>query len=192
MTVICSSRYNFGPILLWKLRDFPSKFCVHQNTREFCDYCDFSQKIILESKVTMKVWTPMIAWHNRERVSSVDFQPQPYPRPTKDGGTRVATAGDDNHVTVSDFLWKKGLFAFWKTNNMIYVIVWLIPKLQKTFSKYFVFLIINFFFADLGNGYRRNRKSWTTVRVWSLQAPEFCECGPVVSGRQDLGLGRHR
>ena len=49
----------------------------------------------------MKVFTPLIAWHNRDRVSAIDFQPVPHPRPTKDGGTRIATGGDDNHVIVS-------------------------------------------------------------------------------------------
>ena len=48
----------------------------------------------------MKVCTPLIAWHNRERVSSADFQPVPYP----DGGSRLATGGDDKHVVVSSFL----------------------------------------------------------------------------------------
>jgi hypothetical protein len=45
----------------------------------------------------MKVYTPLIAWHNRERVSSADFQPVPYP----DGQSRLATGGDDKHVVVS-------------------------------------------------------------------------------------------
>ena len=49
----------------------------------------------------MKVWTPPIAWHNRDRVSTIDFQLVPYPKSTKDGGTRIATGGDDNHVIVS-------------------------------------------------------------------------------------------
>ena len=49
----------------------------------------------------MKVWTPLIAWHNRDRVSAIDFQPFPHPKPTKDGGTRIATGGDDKHVIVS-------------------------------------------------------------------------------------------
>jgi len=48
----------------------------------------------------MKVWTPPIAWHNRDRVSTIDFQPVPYPKSTKDGGTRIATGGDDNHVII--------------------------------------------------------------------------------------------
>ena len=47
----------------------------------------------------MKVHTPLIAWHNRERVSSADFQPVPYPN----GQCRLATAGDDKHVIVSSF-----------------------------------------------------------------------------------------
>ena len=50
----------------------------------------------------MKVQTPQIAWHNRDRVSSVSIQPFAYPTPTKEGGTRIATGGDDTHVVVSD------------------------------------------------------------------------------------------
>lgn len=52
-------------------------------------------------KLSMKVETPQIAWHNRDRVSSISIQPQPHPKPTKEGGTRIATAGDDTHVVVS-------------------------------------------------------------------------------------------
>jgi len=48
----------------------------------------------------MKVETPSIAWHNRDRVSSIDFQPKPHPKPTQNGGTRIATGGDDNHVII--------------------------------------------------------------------------------------------
>ena len=48
----------------------------------------------------MKVETPSIAWHNRDRVSSIDFQPKAHPKPTQNGGTRIATGGDDNHVIV--------------------------------------------------------------------------------------------
>ena len=48
--------------------------------------------------IKMKVYTPLIAWHNRDRVSSVDFQPVAYPK----GQPRLATAGDDKHVVVSD------------------------------------------------------------------------------------------
>lgn len=51
----------------------------------------------------MKVETPQIAWHNRDRVSSISIQPQPHPKPTKEGGTRIATGGDDTHVVVSLF-----------------------------------------------------------------------------------------
>ena len=50
----------------------------------------------------MKVQTPQIAWHNRDRVSSVSIQPFAYPTPCKEGGTRIATGGDDTHVVVSD------------------------------------------------------------------------------------------
>ena len=50
----------------------------------------------------MKVQTPQIAWHNRDRVSSVSIQPFAYPTPTKEGGTRIATGGDDTHVVVSN------------------------------------------------------------------------------------------
>ena len=54
----------------------------------------------------MRVSTPTISWHNRERVSSLDFQPAPFPGPTpgaQTGSTRLATAGDDKHVIVSIF-----------------------------------------------------------------------------------------
>ena len=57
----------------------------------------------------MKVQTPQIAWHNRDRVSSVSIQPFAYPTPTKEGGTRIATGGDDTHVVVSDTYLKKFL-----------------------------------------------------------------------------------
>ena len=57
-------------------------------SEEFCDK-------------NMKVQTPQIAWHNRERVSSVSIQPIAHPTPTKEGGTRIATGGDDTHVVVS-------------------------------------------------------------------------------------------
>jgi len=54
----------------------------------------------------MKVSTPTISWHNRERVSSVDFQPVAHPRPTSGAAPgsgfdcRMATAGDDKHVVI--------------------------------------------------------------------------------------------
>ena len=65
-----------------------------------CDH--ISAETLLDKNLeTMKVFTPLIAWHNRDRVSAIDFQPVPHPRPTKDGGTRIATGGDDNHVIVS-------------------------------------------------------------------------------------------
>lgn len=53
----------------------------------------------------MRVATPTVSWHNRERVSSVDFQPVPYPCQTPNGTksgypTRLATAGDDKHVLI--------------------------------------------------------------------------------------------
>ena len=49
----------------------------------------------------MRVLMPGISWHNRERISSVDFQPVSYP-PGKTGKkTRLASAGDDHHVVVS-------------------------------------------------------------------------------------------
>ena len=49
--------------------------------------------------------TPTVSWHNRERVSSLDFQPVAYPSQTPNGTksgypTRLATAGDDKHVLV--------------------------------------------------------------------------------------------
>merc|ERR1711962_1779591 len=53
----------------------------------------------------MRVATPTVSWHNRERVASVDFQPVAYPSQTPNGTksgypTRLATAGDDKHVLV--------------------------------------------------------------------------------------------
>ena len=59
----------------------------------------------------MKVQTPQIAWHNRDRVSSVSIQPFAYPTPTKEGGTRIATCGDDCHVVVSGLLFYKQDFT---------------------------------------------------------------------------------
>jgi len=56
----------------------------------------------------MKVQTPQIAWHNRDRVSSVSIQPFPYPTPTKEGGTRIATSGDDCHVVIWEFVTNEG------------------------------------------------------------------------------------
>jgi len=52
----------------------------------------------------MKVQTPQIAWHNRDRVSSVSIQPFAYPTPLKEGGTRIATGGDDTHVVIWEFI----------------------------------------------------------------------------------------
>jgi len=51
------------------------------------------------------VATPTVSWHNRERVSSLDFQPVAYPSQTPNGTksgypTRLATAGDDKHVLI--------------------------------------------------------------------------------------------
>ena len=75
-----------------------------------CDH--ISAETLLDKNLeTMKVFTPLIAWHNRDRVSAIDFQPVPHPRPTKDGGTRIATGGDDNHVIVS------GEFGFSKISK---------------------------------------------------------------------------
>jgi len=51
----------------------------------------------------MKVETPQIAWHNRDRVTSVSIQPKPYPNPTRSGGCRIATGGDDSHVVIWEF-----------------------------------------------------------------------------------------
>jgi len=56
----------------------------------------------------MKVQTPQIAWHNRDRVSSVSIQPFAYPTPTKEGGTRIATSGDDCHVVIWEFVTNDG------------------------------------------------------------------------------------
>jgi len=48
----------------------------------------------------MKVSTPGVAWHNRERVASVDFQPQAWPVLADKEAVRLATGGDDKHVVV--------------------------------------------------------------------------------------------
>ena len=54
----------------------------------------------------MKVSTPAISWHNRERISSIDFQPVCYPAPTKENQrrniSRLASGGDDKHVVIWD------------------------------------------------------------------------------------------
>ena len=53
----------------------------------------------------MKVSTPAISWHNRERISSVDFQPTCYPTPSKETSrcvSRLASGGDDKHVVIWD------------------------------------------------------------------------------------------
>ena len=74
----------------------------------------------------MKVQTPQIAWHNRDRVSSVSIQPFAYPTPCKEGGTRIATGGDDTHVVVSDtYLIKFSLFRNFRNFVLLTVIVWL-------------------------------------------------------------------
>lgn len=48
---------------------------------------------------TMKVETPQISWHNRDRIAGIDFQPKPYPNDK----IRLASGGDDKHVVVSIF-----------------------------------------------------------------------------------------
>ena len=53
----------------------------------------------------MKVSTPAISWHNRERISSIDFQPICYPAVSKDNSRsvcRLASGGDDKHVVIWD------------------------------------------------------------------------------------------
>ena len=53
----------------------------------------------------MKVSTPAISWHNRERISSVDFQPICYPPALEDNSrtvSRLASGGDDKHVVIWD------------------------------------------------------------------------------------------
>jgi len=57
----------------------------------------------------MRVATPTVSWHNRERVASVDFQPTAYPSQTPNGTksgypTRLATAGDDKHVLIWELI----------------------------------------------------------------------------------------
>ena len=75
----------------------------------------------------MKVQTPQIAWHNRDRVSSVSIQPFAYPTPCKEGGTRIATGGDDTHVVVSDIYLIKFLCSKILPTNFVLltVTVWL-------------------------------------------------------------------
>jgi len=52
----------------------------------------------------MKVSTPAISWHNRERISSVDFQPICFPSQTDNSRSvnRLASGGDDKHVVIWD------------------------------------------------------------------------------------------
>lgn len=52
----------------------------------------------------MKVSTPAISWHNRERISSVDFQPICFPPQTDKSRSinRLASGGDDKHVVIWD------------------------------------------------------------------------------------------
>ena len=52
----------------------------------------------------MKVSTPAISWHNRERISSVDFQPICFPSQTDKSRSinRLASGGDDKHVVIWD------------------------------------------------------------------------------------------
>ena len=51
----------------------------------------------------MKVSTPAISWHNRERISSVDFQPICYPQTDNSRFvSRLASGGDDKHVVIWD------------------------------------------------------------------------------------------
>ena len=57
----------------------------------------------------MKVQTPQIAWHNRDRVSSVSIQPCSHPKPLKEF-SRIATGGDDSHVVVSTTFYVKRLW----------------------------------------------------------------------------------
>ena len=83
--------------------------------------CSTFVNVCKKTKI-MKVETPSIAWHNRDRVSSIDFQPKPHPKPTQNGGTRIATGGDDNHVVVSwEFL--KNSVKFLITFSQIWELV---------------------------------------------------------------------
>ena len=52
----------------------------------------------------MKVSTPAISWHNRERISSVEFQPICFPSQTDNSRSvnRLASGGDDKHVVIWD------------------------------------------------------------------------------------------
>ena len=61
----------------------------------------------------MKVQTPQIAWHNRDRVSSVSIQPYSHPKPLKEF-SRIATGGDDTHVVVriKCFFFVKKIYGF--------------------------------------------------------------------------------
>eukprot|EP00095_Tigriopus_kingsejongensis_P003471 maker-scaffold13_size735724-snap-gene-6.28 protein:Tk03471 transcript:maker-scaffold13_size735724-snap-gene-6.28-mRNA-1 annotation:"GI20194" len=47
----------------------------------------------------MKTLTPAMAWHNRDRVSSLDWQPRPQPEDRLER-PRLATGGDDHHVVI--------------------------------------------------------------------------------------------
>ncbi|CAB4060598.1 CHAF1B [Lepeophtheirus salmonis] len=47
----------------------------------------------------MKVSTPSISWHNRERISSIDFQGTHWPN---EKHNRLASGGDDKHVVIWD------------------------------------------------------------------------------------------
>ena len=85
------------------LRLSADKSRTEQNILTFIREKNRKRHIIRKKFVkNMKVQTPQIAWHNRDRVSSVSIQPFAYPTPCKEGGTRIATGGDDTHVVVSD------------------------------------------------------------------------------------------
>jgi hypothetical protein len=72
--------------------------------------------VVSEQDLAMRVITPAISWHDRHRVSAVDFQPAPWPdasaaqtSPSSTASTqssvskvqrRMASAGDDHHVVV--------------------------------------------------------------------------------------------
>ena len=69
----------------------------YYNSSQLSLYHNLVPAVCQDDDIAMKVHTPLIAWHNRERVSSADFQPVAYP----DGKSRLATGGDDKHVIVS-------------------------------------------------------------------------------------------
>ena len=87
-------RTDLNPASLRDLCSLDSRFKGHP-----CGDLDLGQPT-----ATMKVSTPSICWHSKKRVSSVDFQPTPFPSVKSSSGqerVRLASSGDDEHVLVS-------------------------------------------------------------------------------------------